>query len=176
MPSLFLFLSVLLSLTSFIQAKGTKPPNNFACNSFDKPKRIDVFVETGSVIFANTDDRIRLLLRDSDGVVCTATDLDNWGDDHMRWSIDQYALCCPQNFAIGNASLSMLLLAHQRGHKGNANDWFVEHIEVRRNDFLLFEYRFHAWTNPYKVSLFGVSKVADSHSNDGKPSYSLFRV
>jgi len=176
MPSLFLFLSILLSLTSFIQAKGTKPPDNFVCSSFDKPQRIDVFIETGSAFFANTDDEILLLLRDSNGVVCTATDLNNSGDDHERDSIDQYALCCPQNFATGNDPLSVLLLSHRQGPKGSSNDWFVEHIEVRKNDFLLFEYRFHSWTKPHKVSLFGVSKVANSHSNNGKPSYSLIRV
>jgi hypothetical protein len=176
MPLLFLVLCGLLTLTSFIQAKGTKPPNNFGCHSLDKPKLIDVVIETGSRVLSGTDDVVGLLLRDSDGVVCTTDDLDNPGDDRKRNSIDHYALCCPQEFATANDFLDMLLLAHRRTRNGFSNDWFVEHIEVRRNDFLLFDYRFHAWTNPGSITMFGVSKVADLQSTNGKSSYSLIRL
>jgi hypothetical protein len=167
---------VLLSLASFIQAKGTKPPDNFKCHSLDNPKRIDVAVETGSEYFSGTDDAISLLLRDSQGVVCTVADLNNSGNDYETNSIDYYAICCPQDFAEAHDPLSMLLLGHRRGHKGNSDDWFVERIEVRRQGFQLFKYRFHAWTHPYKTVMLGVSRVTSSHSNNGKPSYSLIHL
>ncbi|CAF4109475.1 unnamed protein product [Adineta steineri] len=176
MLSFFLCLCILLSSTSFIQAKGTKPSDDFECQLFKKPKRIDVTVETGSKFLAGTNDAISLLLRDSQGVVCTAEYLNNSGDDHERNSIDKYALCCPQDFAKTNDSLSMLIVGHKRGYKGGADDWFVERIEVHRKDFLLFTYRFHAWTNPGKITMFGVSKVTSSHSDNGEPSYSFIRL
>ncbi|CAF1345083.1 unnamed protein product [Adineta steineri] len=175
MLSLFLCLCVLLSSTSFIQAEGTEPLNYFQCEVF-KPKRIDVTVETGSKFLAGTNDGIHLLLRDSQGVVCTADDLNNVGDDHERNSIDKYAVCCPQDFAKTNDSLSLLLVGHKHGYRGGANDWFVERIEVHKEDSLLFTYHFHAWTNPRKISIFGVSKVTSSHSDNGKPSYSRIRL
>ncbi len=174
MPSLFLFLYAFLTLTSSIQAKGTKPRANFGCNTLDNPKPIDVIIETGSERTAGTDDFVGLFLHDSHGLVCTATDLNNPGDDHERNSIDYYILCCPQNFAKTNDSLSLLLLQHERCGKGGAfNNWFIERIEVRMNGLLLLQYRFHAWTNG---ELFGVSKVTSSRSNNGTPLYALIRL
>ncbi|CAF4109463.1 unnamed protein product, partial [Adineta steineri] len=87
MLSLFFCLCVLLSSTSFIQAEGTEPLNDFECELLSKPKRIDVTVETGSKFLGGTNDAISLLLRDSQGVVCTADDLNNVGDDHEKNSI-----------------------------------------------------------------------------------------
>ena len=171
MPSLFLFLCVLLTLISFIQTGGTRPRNNFECHSFNSSKRIDVVIKTGSKFLAGTDDRIRLLLRDSQGVVCTAADLNNSGDDHERDSIDHYALCCSENFGKKNDSLSLLVLNHNGGHRSATNDWFIESIEVRTKTFLLLKYRFHNWTRPHRAALFGVSKVASSRSNSFKPAY-----
>jgi len=147
----------------------------FECDSLEKPKRIDVDIEIGLKTFAGTDDIIRLLLRDSHGVLCTAVDLDNPGNDHERNSIDQYALCCPEDFAKTNDLLSMLLVGHQKDYRGFSNNWFIERIIVHRKNFLLFEYRFHAWTQPDKVVMFGASIVISSRSNNGKSSYSLIR-
>jgi len=175
MPSLFLFLCALLTLTSFVQAKGTKPRDNFGCHSLDKPKHIDVVIETGSEPFAGTNDYIKLLLRDSAGVLCTAVDLNNPGNDHERNSIDHYKICCSEDFAKVNDGLSLFLLSHNGGYKTGTNDWFIERIEVRMKDLLLLEYRFHAWTDPTKVTMFGVSKVTSSRSNNGTPSYTLIR-
>ena len=89
MRSLILLLCTLLTVPSCTQAKGTKPRNDFECQSPDKPKRIDIFIETGSELFAGTNDYIRLFVRDSHGVPCGVADLNNSGDDHERHSIDE---------------------------------------------------------------------------------------
>ncbi|CAF4061775.1 unnamed protein product [Adineta steineri] len=71
----------------------------------------------------------------------------------------------------------MLIIGHKRGYyKGGGDDWFIERIEVHRKDFLLFTYRFHAWTNPRTTTIFGVSKVTSSHSDNAEPSYSFIRL
>jgi hypothetical protein len=168
MRSLFLFLYVLLTLTSLIPAKGTKPPANFRCNTLDKPKPIDIIIETGWELYAGTDSVVPLLLRDSLDVMCTADDLDNPGNDHERNSIDHYILCCPQNFAKVNDTLNLLLLSHGRCQRYGAGNWFIERIEVRREGFLLFDYRFHTWI---KGGLYGVSKMTSIRSKNEKPSY-----
>ena len=173
---LVLLLCVLLTLTSSIQAKGTKPPNSFECQSYDQSKRIDVVIATGSENFAGTNDYIRLLLRDSRGILCTAADLNNSGNDHERNSIDHYALCCPSSFAVTNDFISLLLIGHVRNTRGGVNDWFIENIEVRSKNFVILEYRFHAWTNPYRFAMFGVSKMESSASKNATPSYSLIRL
>jgi hypothetical protein len=171
MPSLVSFLCVFLSSIVFIQGKGTHPPVNFKCNSFDSPTRIDVVIETGSQFLAGTDDTIRILLRDSHGVICLDDNLDNFGNDHERNSIDHHAICCPQDFSQSNDSLSLLLLSHLRRGKSKGDDWFIERIKVHMNNFTLFDYRFHMWT--YAARMFGASRVTSSRSNNGKLSYSL---
>jgi hypothetical protein len=172
MYSFSLFLCVFVSLTSFIQAKGTKPSNKFEC-SWKEPTRVDIIIETGSQFLAGTDDRVRLFLRDSQGVVCIAADLNNSGDDHERNSIDEYAVCCPEDSGKANESLSLLLLGHLRARKSPGNDWFIERIKVHSQNFLLLDYRFHAWTGA--VMMFGVTKVKISRLNNEKSSYSLIR-
>ena len=176
MSSLFLFLSILFILISFNQTVGTRPSDNFECHSLDKPKRINVIIETGSGLFAGTNDKIWLFLRDSQGYLCTADDLNNPGDDHEAGSTDHYAICCSQDFAKANEYLSVLLLGHNRYGKGHGNDWFIDRIEVRAQNVLLFEFRFHAWTKPHKVAMIGASKVISSGSNNKKPSYSLIHL
>jgi hypothetical protein len=89
MLPLVLLLCALLTVPPSTQAKGTKPPDEFECQSHDKPKRIDIFIETGSELFAGTDNYIHLFVRDSHGVPCGVADLNNPGDDHERNSIDQ---------------------------------------------------------------------------------------
>jgi len=59
---------------------------------------VDVTIETGDVLFAGTDANVGLLLRSHHGVVCQARNLDNYGDDRERKSIDEYVLCCPKDF------------------------------------------------------------------------------
>ena len=82
--SLYVFVCIVSTLSSIIQANGTKPSKNFKCRSEDKPQRIDVSIKTGLKTFAGTNDRIRLLLLDANGVPCIAKDLDNFGNDHKK--------------------------------------------------------------------------------------------
>ena len=85
------------------------------------------------------------------------------------------AICCPSNFAETNGLLSLLLIGHQRGQKGGSDDWFIERIEVRSKGFVLLKYLFHAWTDPFRLTMFGVSKMESSQSKTKKPSYFLIR-
>ena len=175
MLSLVLLLCALLTVPSSTQAKGTKPRDDFECRSHNERKRIDILIETGSELFAGTNDYIRLFLRDSHGVPCGVADLNNPGDDHERNSLDQYAICCPSNFAETDDLLSLLLIGHRQAQKGGSDDWFIERIEVRSKGFVLLEYRFHAWTNPFYLTMFGVSKMESSRSKTKTPSYFLIR-
>lgn len=176
MRLIFVFFYALLTLTTFIQGKGTRPPNDFWCFSIKQPKRIDVIIETGSEFLAGTDDRISLLLRDNNGMVCTAGDLDNSGNDRERNSIDHYAICCPQDFAKANGSLSQLFFIRFWPPKGGRDNWLIENVEVRMENTVLLNYGFHAWNDPKKFALFGISKMAGSQSKNGPQSYSLVRV
>ena len=169
------FLCIALALLPLVQTTGTTPLRGTTCRPSSKRTRIDIYIETGSQLFSGTDDPIRLLLRDSEGVLCAADDLNNFGDDHQRKSTDQFVLCCPAEFAQGNGPLSLLLLGHRRNSNGHSNSWFVEHIRVLKGTVPLLEYRFHAWTNPSRIHFFGVSLQASALSQDGKPSYSLVR-
>lgn len=170
-----LFLYVALPLVSLVQGKGTKPLFDSPCSSSSKRTRIDVFIETGSQLFSDTDDRVRLLLRDSEGVLCIANDLNNYGDDHKRGSTDQFVLCCPADFARANGPLSILLIGHRANQRGHSNSWLVEHVRVMKGTVALLEYRFHTWTNPSKIHFLGVSLNTKSPSPDEVPSYSLIR-
>ena len=89
MLSLVLLLCALLTVPPSTQAKETKPRKDFECQSPDKPKRIDILIETGSELFAGTDDYVHLLVRDSHGVPCGVANLNNPGEDHERNSIDE---------------------------------------------------------------------------------------
>ena len=88
MHLVFLVLIALHALILAVQARGTKPSADFECSDFDRPTRIDIVIKTGSKLFSGTDDTIRLLLRDSRGVVYTTQDLNNRGNDRERHSID----------------------------------------------------------------------------------------
>jgi hypothetical protein len=44
-----------------------------------------------------------------------------------------------------------------------SDDWFIERIEVRANQRILFDYRSHSWTSATKKFLFGVSKINNTN-------------
>jgi hypothetical protein len=171
--SFYVFMCVVLTLSSIIQAKGTKPRKNFKCRSADKPQRIDVSIETGSMIFAGTNRKIRLLLLDAAGVPCMAKDLDNWGNDHARSSTDVDALCCPADFGKNNDFLSGVLFrqAYDELTAIFRNDWFVERIKVHRNNVLFFDFAIRAWIHSYGFYPSGVFRMSTLHSNNRKTSY-----
>jgi hypothetical protein len=173
MYSSFLPLLGLLASVTFIQATGTNPRENFRCRDALKYQRVYVVIETGSMIFAGTDDPIRLFLRDSRGVVCGAADLDNDGNDHERNSVDEYILCCPGDFAANKQPISLLLLNHKPAGKGSVNNWFIENIKVRTDSNTIFEYRFHAWTDPRSSFIFGATRVEHSSPQNKTSSYSF---
>jgi hypothetical protein len=124
-------------------------------------------IETGDVLFAGTNSHVSLLLRSGNGVVCQVYDLDNVGNDHERNSIDKYTICCPKGFLDDEHELSMLGLS-QLTRTGKyvsffADNWFIERIEVRADETLLFDYRFHSWTSPSRKLMFGVSKINNTN-------------
>jgi hypothetical protein len=110
---------------------------------------------------------VSLLLRSGNGVVCQVYRLDNFGDDRERNSVDEYTVCCPKEFSNDDNNLSMVALA-QLTKTGKfvplfSDDWFIERIEVRANEKLLFDYRFHSWSSPSKKLMFGVSKTNNNN-------------
>jgi hypothetical protein len=127
-------------------------PNNTAT--------VEVKIETGDVLYAGTDLIVGLLLRSGHGVICQDNDLDNSGNDRERKSIDEYTICCSKYFLTDKNQLSMLgLIQYGKHGPRRVGDWFIERIEVRANQRILFDYRFHSWSSPSGKVLFGVSKI-----------------
>ena len=125
-------------------------------------------------MFAGTQNLFDFLLRDSQGIVCTV----RHGVRSSMDSTDILSVCCPKDFSKDNDLLSTFLLFHQPArHRGQStDDWFIDRIQVQRNDFVLLDYRFQAWTSPFTIGMYGVSRVKISSSNNGtSSSYSLIR-
>ncbi|CAM4743952.1 unnamed protein product [Rotaria magnacalcarata] len=144
---------------------GVSIKHNFHNNNTETLK---LTIKTGNEWLAGTDDAINLLLRSANGLICRVYNLDNWGNDRERNSIDKYTVCCPEGFLNDKRELSMFALAHvpPSGKNGRAstNDWFIEHVELRASERIVFNYRFHAWTSPSEKWMFGVSKVNDNNN------------
>jgi hypothetical protein len=124
---------------------------------------LQVTIETGDQLFGGTDSHVSLLLRSSNGIICQVYKLDNNGNDRERNSIDEYTVCCSKQFLDDDNELSMLGLS-QLTRSGKyisffSDDWFIERIQVRANEKLLFDYRFHDWTLPARKLMFGLTKV-----------------
>jgi hypothetical protein len=133
----------------------------------DDSDALQVKIETGDVLYAGTDAHVSLLLRSDNGVICQVYSLDNIGNDRERNSVDEYTVCCSKEFLNDENELSMLALA-QLTRSGKyvrffADDWFIERVEVRANERLLFDYRFHTWSSPSRKLMFGVSKINNNN-------------
>ncbi len=93
--------------------------------------------------------------------------MNNIGNDRERNSIDEYKICCPEEFLADEDELSMVALAQltRSGRKIPflTDKWFIEHIEVRAKERILFNYRFHDWSSPSRKLAFGVSKVNNTN-------------
>jgi len=124
---------------------------------------LEVTIETGDLLFAGTDSDVNFLLRSGNGVICQVYNLNNNGNDRERKSIDQYTICCSKDFLIDKNQVSMVALAQlAKGGKHTplfSDDWFIERIQVRANQRILFNYRFHSWASSSKKLLFSVSKI-----------------
>jgi hypothetical protein len=166
------FLSVVLQLSiisiATVQVTGDTASKN-SCQG--RNETLQLKIKTGDKLFAGTDDNIDLLLRSANGVICSHTSLDNWGNDRKRNNVDKYTICCPPGFVSDGRELSMLALSHilPRSKYGcrDPNDWFIESIELRAGERVLFDYRFHAWTSTSAQWVFGVTKI-------GNKSYTRF--
>jgi len=133
----------------------------------DNTAALEVKIETGDVLYAGTDSHVGLLIRSGHGVICQVFNLDNFGNDRERKSIDEYTICCSKDFLTDKNQLSMLGLV-QLTRSGRyvslfSDDWFIERIEVRANQEILFDYRFHSWVSASKKILFGVSKINNTN-------------
>ncbi len=132
----------------------------------DDTSTVEVTIETGDVLFAGTDSNVGLLLRSNHGVICQVSNLDNYGNDRERRSIDEYTICCSKDFLTDQNQLSMLAMMQiTRSGKHTPlfiDNWFIERIEVRANQRIIFDYRFHSWASTPKKFLFGVSKINDT--------------
>jgi hypothetical protein len=128
---------------------------------------VEVKIETGDVKYAGTDSNIGLLLRSNHGVICQVFNLDNSGNDRERKSIDEYTICCSKDFLTDENQLSMLaMIQFTRSGKHTplfSDDWFIERIEVRANQRILFDHRFHSWVSATKKFLLGVSKINNTN-------------
>ncbi|CAF4596547.1 unnamed protein product [Rotaria sp. Silwood2] len=128
--------------------------------------RLEVEIKTGDEPLAGTDYSINLLVRSGNGLVCKAYDLDNWGNDRERNSMDRYTICCPKGFLDSNADIRMFALSYpsRPGKRGyvNIDDWLIEHVAIKVNGRNIFTYRFDSWTSPWKHWVFGVSKVNET--------------
>ncbi|CAF3263140.1 unnamed protein product [Rotaria sp. Silwood2] len=128
--------------------------------------RLEVEIETGDEWLAGTDDEIHLLLHSANGLVCQAYNLDNWGNDRERNSIDRYTICCPKGFLDGDEEISMFALAYilppKRTDLLQLDNWFIERVTIKGNGRDIFNYRFHSWISPLKERMFGVSKVNET--------------
>ncbi len=98
--------------------------------------------------FLVKDSDVSLLLRINNGIICQVYKLDNIVNDRERNSIDEYTVCCSKQFWM----MRMLGLS-QLTRSGKyisffSDDWFIERIQVRANEKLLFDYRFYDWTLP----------------------------
>ncbi|CAF4533564.1 unnamed protein product [Rotaria socialis] len=153
-----------LNIISIIitQITGDTKSSNFCT---DNTETLKLKIQTGNEWLAGTDDAINLLLRSANGLICRVHNLDNWGNDRERNSIDKYTVCCPEGFSNDKRELSMFALAHVppvgKNGRASTNDWFIERIEIRAGERTVFNYHFHAWTSPSKQWMFGVSNVND---------------
>ncbi|CAF3096564.1 unnamed protein product [Rotaria socialis] len=100
-----------LNIISIIitQITGDTESSNFCT---DNTETLKLKIQTGNEWLAGTDDAINLLLRSANGLICRVHNLDNWGNDRERNSIDKYTVCCPEGFSNDKRELSMFALAH----------------------------------------------------------------
>ncbi len=142
--------------------------NTNSVNICDKDhSSLEVNIETGDVFFAGTNSHASLILRNGNGFICQEYNLDNIGDDRERNSIDKYTICCSKEFLNDENELSMLAVAQltrtRRLLSFLSDDWFIERIEVRANQIILFDYRFHSWTSPSTKLIFGATKINNTN-------------
>lgn len=124
---------------------------------------IQVKISTGDVLYAGTDNDISLILRSANGIICQEYDLNNPGNDRERNHTDEYIICCSKAFFNDKNELSMVAFSEliRIGSRVPAikDSWFIEHIEIRNNESILFDYRFHDWSSSTNHLLFGVTKL-----------------
>ncbi len=82
----------------------------------DNTATVEVKIETGDVLYAGTDSHVGLLIRSGHGVICQVFNLDNFGNDRERKSIDEYTICCSKYFLTDKNQLSMLAMVQFMGN------------------------------------------------------------
>ena len=104
MPNLRLFQWFIIIHVTLEVISDTKSSN--VCKNHTEA--LELVVKTGDIRFAGTDCDYGLLLLNDNAAICQEYPLNNKGNDRERNSIDQYRICCPNNFFNQHSGLSIL--------------------------------------------------------------------